>query len=51
MHAWMDGGHFGVSVNNATERALKWRKQISANQTIEINRICADVIQVLGYSL
>jgi len=50
MHASKNGGYFGVSVNNATETAPKWRKQVSANRTIEINRICADVIQAFGYS-
>jgi len=51
MHAPKDGGGFGISVRNATETTRKWRKKIPPDQLQSINRICADVIHALGYSM
>ena len=45
------GAGFGITVKNATETAMKWKKLLSKDQLVSIGRLCKDVIQDLGYPL
>ncbi len=45
-------GHgFTTKVRNATETANRWQREIPARELVEINQLCRDVLEGLGYML
>ena len=51
MHANHDDGAFHTARANATDTAYKWRRTISQKLLEDLNALCRDVIQMLGYTL
>ncbi|ELT98829.1 hypothetical protein CAPTEDRAFT_210872 [Capitella teleta] len=51
LHGSKASGSFGTFRKNGTEAIEKWRKQITDQKLNEVNRICKNVLNALGYSL
>ena len=51
MNGQGESAGFGITVQNATKTAYRWRSKISQHELDTINGFCADVITDLGYEL
>ncbi|ELT92250.1 hypothetical protein CAPTEDRAFT_223538 [Capitella teleta] len=51
LHGSKASGSFGTSRKNGTEAIEKWREEIKGKKFTEVNRICENVLNTLGYSL